>query len=219
MVSENQTLIFLSYYCINKKFEKTLITLVLSAEISSASSRTHFIIEGGRLSYSCLHNLSLKVDWTFQAYGENTVAHLNSESTNKTSLVIPDVQPSHAGNYSCWRKTLNGKKHKVLSVSVCVLTDATAHIAVNSNPLPAVIVISTCTAALLITVALVITVWVRRRRVNADRNSTRGCQMKTRSSGDEDQTQVIYSVVEVGKHIQQNVSTSDVECVYSQIKL
>ncbi|XP_036435084.1 uncharacterized protein LOC118813708 [Colossoma macropomum] len=269
------------------------ISLLLQYETPSTSSRTHFIIEGGRLSYSCLHNLTLKVGWTFQAHGENAVTHLNSESTDKTLLIIPDVQPSHAGKYSCWRETLTGKWHTVYSVTLCVLTvtavestdspqnctlycdvdvgaegnpvtvvsdkwnisitgiikkpkssvicrlhsssvetdrlhladeattqsDATAYITVGSNPSQAVTLISTCTAAPLIIVALAIILCVLRRQVNTGRNSTRGGQTMTRSSGDEDETQVVYSMLEVGRYQQQSVITSVNECVYSQIKV
>ncbi|KAL7887281.1 hypothetical protein AOLI_G00050020 [Acnodon oligacanthus] len=51
------------------------------------------------------------------------------------------------------------------------------------------------------------------------RNSTRGGQTMTRSSGGEDENQVVYSMLDGGRHQQQNVITSDNECVYSQIKV
>ncbi|XP_037392921.1 uncharacterized protein LOC108415057 isoform X3 [Pygocentrus nattereri] len=262
-------------------------------ETSSTSSRTHFIIEGGRLNYSCLCNLTLKVGWTFQAHGENAVTNLNSESTDKTLLIIPDVRPSHAGKYSCWRETVTGKRHTVYAVTLCVFTvtaveltdspqncnlycdvdvnamgnpvtvvadkwnisitgimkkpkssvicrlhsrgvetdrlhladesttqsDATAFITAGSNTSQAVTLIITCTAAPLIIVALGIILCVLRRQVNTGRNSTRGGQTMTKSSGDEDETQVVYSMLDVGRHQQQNVITSDNECVYSQIKV
>ncbi|XP_017543507.2 uncharacterized protein LOC108415057 isoform X1 [Pygocentrus nattereri] len=269
------------------------ISLLLRYETSSTSSRTHFIIEGGRLNYSCLCNLTLKVGWTFQAHGENAVTNLNSESTDKTLLIIPDVRPSHAGKYSCWRETVTGKRHTVYAVTLCVFTvtaveltdspqncnlycdvdvnamgnpvtvvadkwnisitgimkkpkssvicrlhsrgvetdrlhladesttqsDATAFITAGSNTSQAVTLIITCTAAPLIIVALGIILCVLRRQVNTGRNSTRGGQTMTKSSGDEDETQVVYSMLDVGRHQQQNVITSDNECVYSQIKV
>ncbi|KAL6488726.1 hypothetical protein MHYP_G00024670 [Metynnis hypsauchen] len=269
------------------------ISLLLQYETSSTSSRTHFIIEGGRMNYSCLYNLTLNVGWTFQAHGENAVTNLNSESTDKTLLIIPDVRPAHAGKYSCWRETLTGKRHTVYSVTLCVVTvtaveltdspqncnlycdvdvnavgnpvtvvadkwnisitgimkkpkssvicrlhsssvetdrlhlaeenttrsDATACTTAGSNPSQAVTLITICTAAPLIIVALGIILCVLRRQVNTGRNSTRGGQTMARSSGDEHETEVVYSMLDVGRHQRQNVITSDNECVYSQIKV
>ncbi|XP_072534911.1 uncharacterized protein [Salminus brasiliensis] len=267
--------------------ESKPISLVPQYE-TSPSLETHFVTEGGRFSYSCPRNGTLKVGWTFEVRGGNTVTHLNNELTDKGLLSILDVQPLDAGKYSCWGETLTGQRETVYLLTLCVLTaeemtdspqnctlycDADVaterdpvvvgtdkgnvsitgqinkpkssvmcwlhsssvetdrasledHNTTHSGatelriPIHTVVLTSTCTAAFLVIVALVIVVWLLRQRRTAERTSSRDCQSATRGSlCDENETQVIYSMLEVVRYQQQSAITLDTECVYSQINL
>ncbi|XP_049336721.1 uncharacterized protein LOC103026807 [Astyanax mexicanus] len=100
------------------------ISLIPQYEKDCPTLKTHFIIEGGRFSYTCLHNQTHngKVGWTFKVEGGHTLTHVNSELTDRALLSIPYVQPSHSGIYRCWRETLTGQWETGYSLTLCVLT-------------------------------------------------------------------------------------------------
>ncbi|KAL7874445.1 hypothetical protein SRHO_G00054150 [Serrasalmus rhombeus] len=170
------------------------------------------------------------------------------KNENFQTIARENVRPSHAGKYSCWRETVTGKRHTVYAVTLCVftvtaveLTDSPQNcnlycdVDVNAMGNPVTVVADkwniSITGIMKKPKSSVIC-RLHSRGVETDRlhladesttqsgrNSTRGGQTMTRSSGDEDETQVVYSMLYVGRHQQQNVITSDNECVYSQIKV
>ncbi|XP_066538735.1 uncharacterized protein [Hoplias malabaricus] len=97
------------------------IYLLPHYETSSPSSSTQVIIEGGKFSYSCLNDTTLKVGWTFYRHEENTTPHFKSISAYERLLSIQNVQLSDVGKYSCWREA-TGQRYTVSSVNLCVLT-------------------------------------------------------------------------------------------------
>ncbi|XP_053538490.1 uncharacterized protein LOC108257214 isoform X2 [Ictalurus punctatus] len=94
-----------------------------------------------------------------------------------------------------------------------VISSITAdHLYSSRPPVAALICMST---ALLFIILIAPFILLRVLRQMADRNS----RSANGHSEEGNESQVIYSTLQVGRYQQQNVFTSDIECVYSQIKV
>ncbi|XP_076826788.1 uncharacterized protein LOC143473606 [Brachyhypopomus gauderio] len=114
-----------TYYCEVCRKQYTYIkqiSLITQYDTFCPSARRQFIIKGHSFSFSCLHDMGLKLNWKFKAHGQSTVTPVKRELTNASFLFMLDVQPSAAGEYTCWRETSTGQQHRVCSVFLCVLT-------------------------------------------------------------------------------------------------
>ncbi|XP_034163075.1 uncharacterized protein LOC117597930 [Pangasianodon hypophthalmus] len=84
----------------------------------------------------------------------------------------------------------------------------------SSRPKVAALISTSAALLFIVIVALFIFLCVLRQR--AVRNSSRSANGQPE---EENEPQVIYSTLQIGRHQQQNVITLDTECVYSQIKV
>ncbi|XP_029307998.1 uncharacterized protein LOC115021605 [Cottoperca gobio] len=98
----------------------------MKKEILEETRETFYIVAGEGFTHACPDEFT-DLKWTFEASNMAALRNLiqGSESdfvTSNQSMHIVKVKRADAGKYTCWKRGCNGRRQKLLTINLCVIT-------------------------------------------------------------------------------------------------